>query len=77
MSETNLMTESKMINYVKKNNYLIVFPDKKVELFQSLREIQKEICVDSSTISKKLSNDEHIITAKGSGYVFYVYKIET
>ena len=77
MSETSLMSEQKMINYVKKNNYLVVFPDKKAELFQSLRQIQKAICVDSSTISKKLSSGEHIITAKGSGYVFYIYKMES
>lgn len=77
MTETNMMSEQRMISYIKKNNYLVVFPDKKAELFQSLRQIQKAISVDSSTISKKLSSGEHIITAKGSGYVFYVYKIES
>lgn len=77
MSETTLMSEQKMKSYIKKKNYLVVFPDKKTELFQSLRQIQKAISVDSSTISKKLSNDEHIITAKGTGYVFFVYKIES
>ena len=77
MSETTLMSEQKMKSYIKKKNYLVVFPDKKAELFQSLRQIQKAISVDSSTISKKLSNDEHIITAKGTGYVFFVYKIES
>lgn len=77
MSETTLMSEQKMKSYIKKKNYLVVFPDKKTELFQSLRQIQKAISVDSSTISKKLSNDEHIITAKGTGYVFFIYKIES
>ena len=77
MSETTLMSEQKMKSYIKKKNNLVVFPDKKTELFQSLRQIQKAISVDSSTISKKLSNDEHIITAKGTGYVFFVYKIES
>lgn len=77
MSETTLMSEQKMKSYIKKKNYLVVFPDKKAELFQSLRQIQKAISVDSSTISKKLSNNEHIIRAKGTGYVFFVYKIES
>lgn len=77
MTETTLMSEHGMISYIKKNNYLVVFPDKKAQLFQSLRQIQKAISVDSSTISKKLSSGEHIITAKGSGYIFYVYKIES
>jgi len=76
MTETTLMSEPKMINYIKKNNYLVVFPDKKAELFQSLRQIQKAISVDSSTISKKLSSGEHIITAKGTGYVFFIDKID-
>ena len=69
------MSEQKMINYVKKNNHSVVFPDKKAELFQSLRQIQKSICVDSSTISKKLSSGEHIITAKELA-MFFIYKID-
>jgi len=67
------MTKEKdMIEYVKKYNYLVIFPDKKVELFKSLRDIQNSISIDSSTISKKLKNDEHIFTAKGSEYIFYI-----
>lgn len=66
------LKEKDMIEYVKKYNYLVIFPDKKVELFKSLRDIQNSISIDSSTISKKLKNDEHIFTAKGSEYIFYI-----
>ena len=49
--------------------------NRKVELFKSLRDIQNSISIDSSTISKKLKNDEHIFTAKGSEYIFYIQVI--
>lgn len=69
-------SESKMKDFVKKNNYLVVFPDKKVELYSSLRKIQQEICIDSSTISKKLKNqNQNYFTPKGSDYVFYIVKL--
>ena len=72
-NECWLMTKEKdMKNYVQKYNYMVIFPDRKVELFKSLRDIQNSISIDSSTISKKLKNDEHIFTAKGSEYIFYI-----
>ena len=72
-NESWSMTKEKdMIEYVKKYNYLVIFPDRKIELFKSLRDIQNSISIDSSTISKKLKNDEHIFTAKGSEFIFYI-----
>ena len=72
-SESWSMTKEKdMIAYINKYNYMVIFPDKKVELFKSLRDIQNSISIDSSTISKKLKNDEHIFTAKGSEFIFYI-----
>ena len=56
----SITKEKDMRDYVKKYNYLVIFPDRKVELFKSLRDIQNSISIDSSTISKKLKNDEHI-----------------
>ena len=72
-NESWSMTKEKdMLEYVKKYNYLVIFPDKKIELFKSLRDIQNSISIDSSTISKKLKNDEHIFTAKDSKFIFYI-----
>jgi hypothetical protein len=70
-----IILEKDMEKYVKKYKYLVVFPDKKVELFKSLRDIQNSICIDSSTISKKLNNNENMFTPKGSNYVFYINQL--
>jgi len=72
-----ITTESEMSKYVKKFNYLVIFPDKKVELFKSLRDISKSISIDSSTISKKLNKGEYMFTPKGSEYVFYIKCMES
>ena len=73
--ESNIHTEKAMINYMKNLKYLVVYPDKKIELFHSLRDIQNSICIDYSTISKKLTAGENVFTAKGSEYVFYITKL--
>jgi hypothetical protein len=67
--------EKDMEKYINKYIYLVIFPDKKIELFKSLRDIQNSICVDSSTISKKLSNGENMFSAKGTDYVFYISRL--
>ena len=67
--------EDKMTSFIDKFCYLVVFPDKKVELFKSLRDIQKEICIDASTISKKLKDNKYIFKAKGSEHIFFIKNI--
>lgn len=67
--------EDKMASFVDKFCYMVVFPDKKVELFKSLRDIQKQICIDASTISKKLKDNNFIFKAKGSDNIFFIRKI--
>lgn len=67
--------EKDMQDYLNKYKYIVVFPDKKVELYKSLRDIQNDISIDSSTISKKLKNEEHMFTPKGSEYIFYIKMI--
>ena len=67
--------EKDMQDYLNKYKYIVVFPDKKVELYKSLRDIQNDISIDSSTISKKLKNKEHMFTPKGSEYIFYIKMI--
>jgi len=65
-------------DYINKHSYMVIFPDKKVELFSSLRNIQDAISIDSSTISKKLKDKGYnYFMAKGSGYVFFIHKLET
>ena len=68
-------SQEKMNNFIEKFCYIVIFPDKKVEIFKSLRDIQKSICVDASTISKKLKDNKYIFNAKGSDNVFFIKKI--
>jgi hypothetical protein len=53
----DLDTENKMMDFVRTLKYLVVFPDKKTQIYRSLRDISEDICVDYSTISKKLKNE--------------------
>ena len=73
--ESHIVSEQEITNYMNKMHYMVVFPDKKIELFESLREIQTAICIDYSTISKKLKKDEHTFIAKGTGYIFFIKKL--
>ena len=71
-----ITNENKMKEHISKNNYMVIFPDKKVELFSSLRKIQNAISIDSSTISKKLKIQEYnYFQAKGSDFIFYIRKL--
>ncbi len=67
--------ERELIDFVKKMKYMVVYPDASSKLYKSLRDIAEDICVDSSTISKKLSSGENIVQAKGTEYIFYIMKI--
>ena len=71
-----IKTESEMNKYLKKYNYMVVFPDKRVELFKSLRDISNSISIDSSTISKKLGKNEYMFNPKGTEYIFYIKQLE-
>jgi hypothetical protein len=68
-------TEEDMEKYIK-NKYLVIFPDESLKLYSNLRNIEDEILVSSSTISKKMKgNDTCICEAKGTKYVFYIKRI--
>jgi len=70
-----LNTANKMIRYVKTLKYLVVFPDKKTQIYGSLREISEDICVDYTTISKKLKeNSGDIFISKGTDFIFWIQK---
>ncbi len=70
-----LDTENKMMNYVRKLKYLVVFPDKKTEIYSSLREISLDISVDYTTISKKLKDGGDIFVSQATGFIFWIQKI--
>lgn len=65
-----------MKKFVKKNSYLLISPDQKVELFGNLRQLGQAISIDSSTISKKLSRGENYFIPKGGEFIFYIKKLK-
>jgi hypothetical protein len=72
----DLDTENKMMDFVRTLKYLVVFPDKKTQIYRSLRDISEDICVDYSTISKKLKNETgDVFISKGTEFIFWIQKI--
>ena len=60
-----------MKEYIHQYKYLIIFSDKTIQLFKSLREIENSILISASTISKKLKLEKKLIlTQKDTNYVF-------
>lgn len=71
-----LDSEHKMMTYVRTLKYLVVFPDKKEKIYGSLRDISEDICIDHTTISKKLKNETgDLFISKGTGFYFWIQKI--
>lgn len=69
-------TEIEMKEFLENKNYLVIYPDASLKLYKSLREIQNEILVDASTISKKLKYTKGCYClSKSSGFMFYVKKM--
>ncbi len=69
----DLKSETDLERYITKNKYLVVFPDKKSKLFKSLRDIEQEISVAASTISKKLKeNNSCICQSRGTEFYFFI-----
>ena len=67
-----------MKNHILKNNYLVVFPDETIKLYKSLRDIENDILIHSSNISKKLKKnggDYCCCSSKGTNYIFFIKKL--
>jgi hypothetical protein len=78
MSFLNINNEIDMKNHILKNNYLVIFPDETIKLYKSLRDIEKDILIHSSNISKKLKKnggDHCFCSSKGTNYIFFIKKL--
>lgn len=78
--EVKIKTEDEMLGYVNKK-YIVIYPDQTIKIYSSLRQIEKDTLISSSSISKKISsmrygNDWCICISKGTKYVFYIKKID-
>jgi len=68
--------EEEFIEHIKKQKYMVIFPDKSCKMYENIRDVAKDTSIDHSTIFKKLKNDVHTFCyAKGSDYIFYIRKI--
>lgn len=73
----DITSENEMNKFINKYNYLVVFPDKKPKLYKSLRDIEVEISVSASTISKKLKEGNSCICqSRGTDFYFFVHSIK-
>ena len=56
--DVRINSEDEMIDYVNKK-YLVIYPDQTIKLYSSLREIEKDTLISSSSISKKISSKKY------------------
>ena len=62
-----------MEDFIEKYKYVVIFPDKQPKLFKSLREIENEISVSASSISKKLKQSKNCVCqSKGTDFYFFI-----
>tara|TARA_B100000795_G_scaffold269436_1_gene258794 strand:- start:4942 stop:5175 length:234 start_codon:yes stop_codon:yes gene_type:complete len=63
--------------HIRTLNYLVIYPDKSTKFYKSLRKITEDICVDYTTISKKLKDDDSCyVTSRVDDYMYYVKKMK-
>ena len=74
----DLITEKDYEKYLNTLNYMVVYPDKVIKFYKSLRDIRSEIYVDSSTISKKLNENggSCFVTCRINDYTYFIKKLE-
>ena len=74
--DVSLKTDDEMIQYAYSIKYMIIFPDKSVNHYSSLRKIAEDICIDHTTISKKLGeNNPCICKSQNNNYIFHIRKL--
>jgi len=69
--------EDDMLKFIK-NKYLVIYPDQSIKLYSNLRDIENDILISYSSISKKINENENnycICEAKGTKYIFYIKKL--
>ncbi len=74
--DVSINNENEMLQFAKTIKYLVIFPDKTMKHFPSLRQITRDICVDYTTISKKLNETNPCICqSQNEGYIFLIRKL--
>ena len=74
--DVSIKTDKQMLQYAKTIKYITIFPDKTIKFYSSLRKIAEDICVDHTTISKRLGETNPCICqSQGDGYIFLIRKL--
>ena len=72
----SITTEQQMLHYARTIKYLTIFPDKTIKYYTALRKIADDICIDYTTISKRLGeNNPCICQSRNEGYIFLIRKL--
>jgi hypothetical protein len=67
-----------MMNYIQEYKYLVIDYNNKSKLYKSLRDIEKELKISYSGISKKLKLSSYCIcTEKKTTNVYYIQNINS
>ena len=65
------------VGTLSSRKYLAVFPDMTIKLYQSLRELARDISASAATLSRRLNSEDQVLyIAPVTGYVFYIVKLE-
>ena len=75
--DVEIHTPAEMSNYYQNMKYIVIGPDKKIDTYNCLRDITQDICIDYSTISKRLiDSNPCICVSKITNYVFLIIKLD-
>jgi len=67
-----------LMNYIQEYKYLVIDHDNKVKLYKSLRNIEKELNISYSGISKKLKLSNYCICVeKKTTKIYYIQNINS
>ena len=68
----------KIMNYIQEYKYLVVDGEQNIKLYKSLRNIEKELKISFSGISKKLKQSNYCICVeKKTTNVYYIQNINS
>lgn len=68
----------KMMNYLQEYKYLVIDDNNDAKLYKSLRDIEKELKISYSGISKKLKLSNYCVcTEKKTTNVYYIQNINS
>ena len=70
-------TEEQFSDFIKKQRYMVIFPDESCKMYTNLRDVSNDTSIDHSTICRNLKEDIHTFCySKGNDFLFYIRRIK-